>query len=85
MSGLPIFNNQATTVPPCCVANVSNPNPQETNYNNSVITNKAGGKAIDKSVENFYVGVATGGRTAHSQPIFKSYHDYMNYLQGKYK
>jgi hypothetical protein len=82
---LPILNNQALIIPPCCQPNVCNANPQTSNYNSDVIINKAGGKAIDKSVENFYVGVATGQRTAHSQPIFKSYYDYMNYLQGKYK
>jgi len=54
-------------------------------FSPTAIINKAAGKAVDKSVENFYVGVATGGRTAHAQPIFKSYYDYMNYLQGKYK
>jgi hypothetical protein len=72
-------------VPECCQPNVCTMNPQETNYNTSVITQKKGGKAVDKSVTDFYAGVATGQRTAHSQPIFKSYYDYMNYLQGKYK
>jgi hypothetical protein len=74
-----------TSIPECCQPNVCTMNPQETNYNTSVITQKKGGKAVDKSVTDFYVGVATGQRTAHSQPIFKSYYDYMNYLQGKYK
>jgi hypothetical protein len=54
-------------------------------YNSDVVINKAAGKAVDKSVENFYAGVAMGTRTAYSQPIFKSYYDYMNYLKGKYK
>jgi hypothetical protein len=72
-------------IPECCQPNVCTMNPQETNYNTSVITQKKGGKAVDKSVTDFYAGVATGQRTAHSQPIFKSYYDYMNYLQGKYK
>jgi hypothetical protein len=72
-------------IPLCCQPNVCNANPQTSNYNSDVVINKEGGKAIDKSVENFYGGVASGQRTAYSQPIFKSYHDYMNYLQGKYK
>jgi hypothetical protein len=83
--GAPILNVLAPSIPPCCLPNVCNANPQLSNYDNSVIINKAAGKAVDKSVENFYTGVASGGRTAHSQPIFKSYYDYMNYLQGKYK
>lgn len=74
-----------TSIPECCQPNVCTMNPQETNYNTSVVTQKKGGKAVDKSVTDFYAGVATGQRTAHSQPIFKSYYDYMNYLQGKYK
>jgi len=73
------------SVPLCCEPNVCNANPQTSNYDSDVITNKSAGKAVDKSVENFYVGVATGQRTAYSQPIFKSYYDYINYLQGKYK
>jgi hypothetical protein len=81
----PILNSQAQTVPPCCEPNVCNANPQVSNYDSDVIVNKAAGKAVDKSVENFYVGVATGQRTAYAQPIFKSYYDYINYLQGKYK
>jgi hypothetical protein len=82
---IPIGNILAQSIPPCCEPNVPQSNPQVTNYDSDVITNKKGGKALDKSIEDFYVGVATGQRTAYSQPIFKSYHDYMNYLQGKYK
>jgi hypothetical protein len=81
----PILNVLAQTIPPCCEPNVPELNPQASNYSADVIVNKKGGKTIDKNVEDFYVGVATGQRTAYSQPIFKSYHDYMNYLQGKYK
>jgi hypothetical protein len=82
---IPIGNILAQSIPPCCEPNVPHANPQATNYDSDVITNKKGGKVIDKSIEDFYVGVATGQRTAYSQPIFKSYYDYMNYLQGKYK
>jgi hypothetical protein len=74
-----------TSVPPCCQPNVCNANPQETNYNNSVVVVKKGGKAIARSVDDLYAGVATNTRTAYSQPVFKSYHDYMMYLQSKYK
>jgi len=80
-----IGNTNASTIPPCCEPNVCNANPQISNYDSDVIINKSAGKAVDKSVENFYVGVSTGQRTAYSQPIFKSYYDYINYLQGKYK
>lgn len=85
VNAAPILNVLAQTVPPCCEPNVCNANPQSSNYDSDVITNKSAGKVVDKSVENFYVGVSTGQRTAYSQPIFKSYYDYINYLQGKYK
>jgi hypothetical protein len=85
LAQIPILNILAQTIPPCCEPNVPQSNPQASNYNSDIITNKKGGKTLDKNVEDFYVGVATGQRTAYSQPIFKSYYDYMNYLQGKYK
>jgi hypothetical protein len=40
-------------------------------------------KAVLAGVDAFYGGVVSGQRTAHSQPVFKSYHDYMLFLQGK--
>lgn len=78
-------NVQGMTIPPCCEPNVCNMDPQISNYDADVIINKKAGKAVDKSVDDFYGGIASKQRTAHSQPIFKSYYDYMNYLQGKYK
>ena len=65
------------------LVNNPNPNPQSTDYDSNVITMKHSSKAVDVSVDTFYRGVATGQRTAHSQPIFKSYHDYILFLQGK--
>jgi hypothetical protein len=73
------------TIPPCCEPNVPQPNPQTSNYSADVITQKKGGKAIDSNVANFYASVGQGYRRPLSQPIFKSYYDYMSYLQGKYK
>lgn len=71
------------SIAPCCLVNNPNPNPQSTDYDSNVITMKHSSKAVDVSVDTFYRGVATGQRTAHSQPIFKSYHDYILFLQGK--
>jgi hypothetical protein len=71
------------TVPPCCEANVCDTNPQVANYDEQNIVVKKSGKIIDKNVENFYAGIASGQRTVYSQPIFKSYYDYIQYLQGK--
>jgi hypothetical protein len=72
-----------TTIPPCCEANICNKNPQESSYSCETIAIKKSGKTINSGVANFYNGVASGARTAYSQPIFKSYYDYMQYLQGK--
>jgi hypothetical protein len=69
----------------CCQTNVYSMNPQTSNYNNEIITHRQAGRVVDRDVDNFYVGIATGQRTAHSQPIFKSYYDYMQYLQGKHR
>jgi len=85
ISGTNQMSSTAAQIPPCCIPNVPSPNPQESDYDSSVIVQKKGGKAIDKSVDALYTGVATGQRTAYSQPVFKSYHDYIQYLQGKYR
>jgi hypothetical protein len=86
VTGTPIIApNTQLVIPPCCEPNVCNTNPQASNYNSNVIVQKKSGKAIDRSVDDLYTGVATGQRTAYSQPVFKSYYDYMNYLQGKYR
>jgi len=72
-----------STTPSCCEANICNKNPQESDYDTSIISAKISGKVIDTSVATFYNGVVSGARTTHSQPIFKSYYDYIQYLQGK--
>jgi hypothetical protein len=72
-------------VPPCCEPNVCNANPQTSNYDSDVIADKKSGKALNNSVENFYAGVANGQGRGRAPPLFKSYLQYMNYLQGKYK
>jgi hypothetical protein len=71
------------TLTVCCQVNVYSMNPQASDYNNEVITNRQAGRAIDRSVDNIYAGIVSGQRTVHAQPIFKSYHDYILYLQGK--
>jgi hypothetical protein len=76
-------NDSLSTLPLCCQVNNPNPDPQTTNYDSNVITNKHSSKAVDLSVDIFYRGISTGQRTAYSQPIFKSYHDYILFLQGK--
>ncbi len=68
---------------PCCQANLCTANPQTTDKDASIATAKPGNLTMVTSVNNFYEGVSTGRRTAHSQPVFSSYQAYMQYLQGQ--
>ena len=68
---------------PCCKANLCTANPQTTDKDASVTTAKPGNLTMVTSVNNYYEGVSTGRRTAHSQPVFSSYQAYMQYLQGQ--
>jgi hypothetical protein len=76
-------DNESTNIAPCCQPNIPRPNPQITNYNSNIIINKSSSKTINRSINDFYEGISTGQQTAYSQPIFKSYHDYILFLQGK--
>lgn len=70
------------TVPPCCVVNVCTKNPQETNYDNTNITNNKTGRAIANNVTEIQ-NSGNNGRI-YSQPVFKTYYQYMMYLQSKH-
>ena len=71
--------------PPCCVANTINPNPQTTDYDTSIKANNKNNSTLVKSVELYNEAISSGIRTAFSQPVFSSYHAYIQYLQGKNK
>ena len=70
-------------IPRCCEVNIRNKNPQVTNYNSESITINQSGKVINKGMDIFQEAIASGTRTAYSQPFFKTYADYILYLQGK--
>ncbi len=72
-------------IPPCCIANTLNPNPQVTDYDSSIREGNTNNSTLVKSVDQYYLAVASGVRTAHSQPMFSSYQAYVQYLQGKNK
>jgi len=76
-------SSSVPVIAPCCEANRTTPQPQTSNYDSSVAMERHSSKAILAGVDSFYGGVVSGQRTAHSQPVFKSYHDYILFLQGK--
>ena len=74
---------QSSTIAPCCEANRPCLQPQTSNYDTSNTTERQSSKAVLTGVDTFYGAIVSGQRTAHSQPVFKSYHDYILFLQGK--
>lgn len=75
-------NQLNISVPPCCIVNVYTKNPQMTNYDNTNISNNSSGRAIANNVTQ----IQNTGRYRRNgmQPIFKSYQQYMMYLQSKH-
>ena len=76
-------SSSVPVIAPCCEANRATSQPQTSNYDSSVAMGRHSSKAVLAGVDAFYGGVVSGQRTAHSQPVFKSYHDYILFLQGK--
>ena len=76
-------SSSSSSVAPCCVVNPLRPQPQTSNYDASMTMERQSSKTILSGVDSFYGGVLSGQRTAHSKPVFKSYHDYILFLQGK--
>jgi hypothetical protein len=71
------------TIPPCCTVNICTKNPQETNYDNTNIANNLTGRAIANNVAEIQ-NSGNNGRI-YSQPVFKTYYQYMMYLQSKHR
>jgi hypothetical protein len=78
-----IGTSPASIIPPCCETSNCISNPQTTDFDANVITNKKQDKLIVSNANDVYSNIASGTRTAYSQPIFRSYYEYMNYLKGK--
>jgi hypothetical protein len=69
-------------VPPCCNVNICTKNPQMTSYDNTTITNNNSGLSIANNVTQIQnTGIY---RRNGAQPIFKTYQQYMMYLQSKH-
>jgi hypothetical protein len=73
----PIIN----IIPPCCVANVCDANPQTANYNNQNIVHNASGGQLVTAVSNFYAAAAAGQARPNAPPIFKTYGQMMDWKQ----
>lgn len=72
-------------IPPCCIVNVPNMNPQNTNKDSSVINSKESGRIISTDVNSLYNTISQEPKRIRVQPIFSSYRDYMLYLQSKHR
>jgi hypothetical protein len=71
------------TVTPCCQGPVCVQASPTTNKDNELITTYTSGQAIVSNVDRYYTDIRTGARTFFVEPVFKSYREYMNYLQTK--
>lgn len=69
------------TVPPCCVTNVCDANPQTSNYDNQNLVHNASGGQLITAVSQFYVGASTGQARPNAPPIFKTYQQMMDWKQ----
>ena len=78
-------SSSSSSIAPCCMVDPLRPHsqPQTSNYDASMTMERQSAKAVLSGVDAFYDGVVSGQRTAHSQPVFKTYHDYILFLQGK--
>ncbi len=72
-----------TTDIPCCQNTVCVQASPTTNKDNELLTTYTSGRAIVSNVDRYYTDIKTGARTFFTEPVFKSYRDYMNYLQTK--
>jgi hypothetical protein len=70
-----------STIPPCCVANVCDANPQTANYDNQNVVHSASGAALVGAVSNFYAAAAAGQIRPNAPPIFKTYGQMMDWKQ----
>jgi hypothetical protein len=70
-------------VPACCdTLPLIRPSPA-TNHSSEVITVDRGGKVIVRNVNTYYDAIAKRSVTYLAKPVFGSYREYMEYLQGQ--
>jgi hypothetical protein len=69
------------STPPCCIANISQPNANTANFDTSNVTVAKDGKQLISAVSSFYA--AGGIIRPNAQPIFKSYQQMMSWKQAQ--
>jgi len=73
----------ATQTPPCCVANIADPNANTANFdNNNLVHNKSGTQLVT-AVSNFYEAAKTNQLRPNAPPIFKTYQQMMDWKQSQ--
>lgn len=72
------------SIPPCCQPICPQFN-QTTNNTQQQLAVKQSATAIASNVDSTYLAINQSGNASFSQPAFKSYRDYMLYLQSKYR
>jgi hypothetical protein len=80
--GEPIITNVVIT-PPCCEIKQCIRDSPTTDTSNELLTTTLTGKTIIGNVDRYYSAIQNGTRTFFAEPIFKSYREYMIYLQSK--
>jgi hypothetical protein len=80
--GEPIITN-VVMISPCCEIKQCIRDSPTTDKSNEVLTTTLTGKTIIGNVDRYYSAIQNGTRTFFAEPVFKSYREYMIYLQSK--
>lgn len=83
-SPIPSIANISSTIPPCCQPICPQFN-QTTNNTQEQLAIKQTATAIASDVDSTYLAINQNKSVNFAQPAFKSYRDYMIYLQSKYR
>ena len=73
----------ATQTPPCCVANIADPNANTANFDNSMVVHNKSGTQLVAAVSNYYTAAAAGQLRPNAPPLFKTYQQMMDWKQSQ--
>ena len=85
----------ATQTPPCCIANIADPNANTANFDHSMVVHYKSGTQLVTAVSEFYAAagavqtfpngqtVARGLTRPNAPPIFKTYQQMMDWKQSQ--
>lgn len=71
------------TQPPCCVANIADPNANTANFDNSMVVHYKSGTQLVAAVSNYYTAAAANQLRPNAPPLFKTYQQMMNWKQSQ--